>query len=429
MAVSGELSTMAFPELLQWLGGNSKSGFLEVERNKIRKRLVFRQGRIVSTASNDPREMLGHFLVSRGQITEDLLRIALSQQEQTGKPLGVTLVEMGVLTGDELLRNLAAQAEEILFGLFEWEDAVFRFEDVDDPPDAPFPLDVRVEDVLLRGMQRLDEVQRIRTVFREPGIVPERTDKLPPPEVFRNRIARRIYESIDGERTVAEIVLHAHGSEYVVTKFLFELHRTGLVRVREVRRVPITHPGVARAAAPGPPAGTVVDAPAAPTPTSTREADSGPSAMPARPGPAPSATLEPADAAAFRTPVENELEHARAAMARGDFADALAVLDRLYRQNPNNEPLRRLTQEAETAFVEKAWKHYLPADKVMVLARPIEDLESEDLTPQEMFLLSRIDGTWTVKAIVQISPIREVDALRVLKRMRDAGFVDLREPD
>ena len=56
-------------------------------------------------SSNDPREMLGHFLVSRGQITEDLLRIALSQQEQSRRPLGVTLVDMGVLTSEELVRR------------------------------------------------------------------------------------------------------------------------------------------------------------------------------------------------------------------------------------------------------------------------------------------------------------------------------------
>jgi hypothetical protein len=430
MAVGGDLSTMPFPELLQWLGGNGRSGLLEVERDKICKRLVLRQGRIVATASNDPREMLGHFLVSRGQITEDLLRIALAQQEETHKPLGVTLVDMGVLTSDELIRNLSAQAEETLFSLFEWDDAVFRFSAREDLPESPFPLDIRVEDVLLRGMQRFDEVRRIRTVFDAPGIVPVRTDKLPPPEVFRNRVARRIYEAIDGERTVAEILLHAHGSEYVVTKFLFELHRTGLLRIQEVR--------------PAPPTGPVADAPE-PTPAAAAaRRETLPRHTPAAPRPGPSeppprspvretpgrAVLPNSDGggAAFRTAFESALEVARTAMARGDFAEALEVLDGLYAEHPNDDSLRRLTQEAEAAFIDKAWKHYLPAERVVALTTPLDQLESQDLTPQEMFLLSRVDGTWTVKSIIQIAPIREVEALRVLKRMRDRGIIDLRDP-
>ena len=437
MAVSGDLSTMPFPELLQWLGGNGKTGPLEVERDKICKRLVFQGGRIVSTSSNDPREMLGHFLVSRGQITEDLLRIALSQQEQSRRPLGVTLVDMGVLTSEELVRNLSAQAEETLFSLFEWEDAIFRFETRESMPSGPFPVDIRVEDILLRGMQRFDEVTRIRTVFHSPAIVPERTDKLPPPEVFRNRMARRIYEAVDGERTVADILLHAHGSEYVVTKFLFELHRTGLIAVREPapapsREMPVTAVAAARAVVPEvPPDPPHVEPTAASTGAPTGESvtastvDEVEEVLELDPPPA----AETSGAESYRTNVESELEQARAAMGRSEFLAALTILDRLYGEHPDNDALRRLTQEAEAAFVDKAWKHYLPGEKIAVLARPIEELEGEDLTPQEMFLLSRIDGTWTLKSIIQIAPIREVDALRTLKRMRDRGVIELRDPE
>ena len=52
-----------------------------------------------------------------------------------------------------------------------------------------------------------------------------------------------------------------------------------------------------------------------------------------------------------------------------------------------------------------------------------------DLTPQEYFMLSRIDGTWNVKAVIQVAPIQEVEALRTLKRMREKGIIELRDPD
>ncbi len=47
------------------------------------------------------------------------------------------------------------------------------------------------------------------------------------------------------------------------------------------------------------------------------------------------------------------------------------------------------------------------------------------MSPTEFFLLSRIDGSWDIKSIVQIAPLRETDTLRTLKRMREAGIVEL----
>src|SRR6185436_19230489 len=105
----------------------------------------------------------------------------------------------------------------------------------------------------------------------------------------------------------------------------------------------------------------------------------------------------------------------------------IEILDRLYRSEPNHDPLRRLLAEAETAFVDKAYKHYLPAAKIPVLVRSLEDLSREQITPAEFFLLSRIDGVWNLKSIIQVSPLREVDALRAMKRMREKGFIELRD--
>ena len=120
---------------------------------------------------------------------------------------------------------------------------------------------------------------------------------------------------------------------------------------------------------------------------------------------------------------------ARQFMADGEFDAALEILDQIYRKNPNNESLRRLTQEAEVAFMEKARKYYMPEEKIPVLTRPVSELETEDLSPQEFFLLSRIDGSWDVRSIIQIAPIRDVEALRVLKKMRENGVIELRDPD
>jgi hypothetical protein len=124
----------------------------------------------------------------------------------------------------------------------------------------------------------------------------------------------------------------------------------------------------------------------------------------------------------------DDLDVARRLLNRGEFDAALDILDRAYKAQPGDEALRRLLVEAEASFVEKAYRHFLPPTKIVVLARRMESLTGEHLSPAEFFLLSRIDGSWNVKSIIQITPLREVDVLRTLKRMREKGVIDLKDP-
>ena len=442
MALVGTLSTMPLPDLLQWLGSGGKTGKLRVERNKIGKWILFRDGSIVASWSNEPRELLGQFLVSRGKINEQTLREALAVKENSEQQLGEILVSMGVIDHEELTRSLTAKAEETIFSLFDWEQAVFRFMDEEiDEATIAFPIDLRVEDVLLRGMQRLDESRRIRTVFNDPGIVLRQTGRTPSEQIRKNRMARTIYDAINGERTVAEILLHAHASEFLVTKFLFELYRNGFAEVAATREVAGPSPAPAplpEISVPSPPE----PVPSAPSPTSHSalavepavaevdtiifeelEEETAPAEVPAA-----AATAAPVAEPSVEVSLDSDLEVAGNLMSRGEFDAALEILNVTYKAHPGDETLGRLLAEAEACFLEKAYRHYVPPAKIPALLRPPEDLAQEQISPQEYFLLSRIDGVWDVKSIIQVSPIREVDVVRTLKRMREKGFIELRDP-
>ena len=493
MPLYGTLTSMPLPDLLQWLCNARVTGTLQVEKDRVSKSIHITKGMIVGCSSDDPPQRLGHFLLSRGKITEEQLREALHLQEISGQHLGMLLVQLGVLSPDELTVYLEAQAEDTIYSLFDWEDAVFRFQENENDPGNVFPVSLRVEDVLLRGLKRYDEMREIRGVFDDPGIVLERTGKEPPAAVSENRMGKSLWELVNGERTVAEILLQVHGSEYAVTKFLFELHRSGLVKIACVKPIaapdaaplaasvqpetratsPATIPAQAVTAAPAPAAAPQAMATSAAVAVEAQDisTDAAPPPvaqvvpvdetpveeeafedllaefepridLPAKEVPETGrlqadaeaveddasetglVTLEDSDAHAL----EHNLERARKLMSEGHFEKALDILDRTYREHPGDESLRRLTAEADAAFVEKAYRHYLPPAKVLVLTRETDSMETEDLSPSEFFLLSRIDGTWDIKSIIQIAPLRESDALRTLKRMRENGLIDLRDP-
>src|SRR5688572_12076495 len=80
VALSGTLSTFPLSDLLQWLGTAGKTGTLRVRGDRYTKTVYLKEGRIVSSASDDPTQQLGQFLLSHGRISEEDLRKGLETQ-------------------------------------------------------------------------------------------------------------------------------------------------------------------------------------------------------------------------------------------------------------------------------------------------------------------------------------------------------------
>jgi hypothetical protein len=214
-----------------------------------------------------------------------------------------------------------------------------------------------------------------------------------PADIASKAFPRKIYDLMDGRRSLADVILEAHSSEYNVCQVLYVLVQRGYAAIL----------GEARATlAPAPGAGT--DRPAPPPATAGTAADA--------PGPS----------------VEQSLALARECLGLGNAEEALALLDVLRDAGVKTPEMHALTQEAERYFVERAYRFYLPPGKVPVLRRPLESLVGEALSPEEVFLVSRVNGAWDLRAIMSISPLREVDALRALKKLRERGVIDLVEP-
>lgn len=373
MPVFGTVSSMDLPDLLQWAASARKTGGLHVEQAKVSRRIFFREGRISGCSSDDPPSLLGQFLLSRGKISEDILRETLNQQERNGGDLGSILVEAGFLTRDEIERCVAAKAEEMIIGLFEWKGAIFRFDEAMLAPAHAIQVDFSVEQVLMDGATRRDELEKTRAVFHDPGMVLTLTEHPPDPSTITDPMAERLYRMIDGKRTLGEILLHSHGSEFLVHKFLYQLLKAGLIKIKEVRSM-----------APDP--GT-------------------PAALP---------------------------DAVRAMLSRGEFEAALEILNAVYRERPEDGAIRSLLAKAETAFIEHLFREELPPSMTPILMHAAEALVEENLSPTEYFLISLIkDGTWNVQSLLWIAPMRGVDVLRGLKRLVDreiVAMIDSAEP-
>ena len=79
---------MSLVDLLQFLAAGRKSGTLKFDHGKITKQIYFKNGMIVGSKSNDPREYLGQVLLHYGKVDEVQLKIARELQRTSGAKLG-----------------------------------------------------------------------------------------------------------------------------------------------------------------------------------------------------------------------------------------------------------------------------------------------------------------------------------------------------
>ena len=160
MPIRGDLQTMSAAELLQFLALGEKTGSLEVWSPTTTVRLVFRQGKIVASASSDPQQQIGELLVRQGHIDEEERRRALEAQEQLGLSFGKLLAKIGAITEFDLVRVLRTKVEHEVADMFGWKDAEFLFI-ADDLPTTDFlPLRLDPIALIIEAGRRQDEVHR-----------------------------------------------------------------------------------------------------------------------------------------------------------------------------------------------------------------------------------------------------------------------------
>ena len=369
--LTGSLKTMSLPDLLQWAGSGRKTGTLSLKSGPLHKRIYFQNGAIIGSSSNDTREYLGQFMLSEGIITEQQLKDAFDLQARTKVMLGRILVKKGLVSEPKVSEILRLKAEETIYSLFLWADSDFVFLENELPPGDQVLISIRVEDVLMEGLRRYDTSKKIRQLLPHNGVILRKTTTPLPPDISSKAFPKRIYDMVDSRRSLADITLETHASEYNVCQVLYVMVQKGYLEVGK--------------------------------------------------GTAQKAARQPADSP------QALMEAAKELIKSGDSEGALVILEKARRATGKNPEMNALIQVAEEHFIDKAYRHYLPPKKIPVLKKPLESLVNQDLSPEEGFLVSRVNGSWDLRSIITISPLREVDALRAFKKLRERGIIDLVE--
>jgi hypothetical protein len=370
MGLTGNLKTMALAEVLQWLSQGQKSGTLVFHGRAAEKRIFFQEGRIISTSSTDPKEHLGHFLVAHGYIDEATLSRAVRMQEEQKTLLGKILVDLGAISEGDLSQILLLKAEESIYDIFTWTEGEFRFLDGELPKMTMVPLWLDVTGLILEGVQRVDEWRRIRERIPSDQCVPVAITQLVADE--ERQYDQYILDLVNDDRTIAEIALESHAAEFHVFKAIFEQAKTGAIKVVRPRGRPGSSSGTQEVAALS-----------------------------------PDALLATAKEHQAAGRFEQALRHARAAT----------------NLEPENRRLLGELKKIEEAIAKQVASAGITPQSVPLLAKPLHELTSVAFTPQEGFILSRINGSYDIASIQKISPMPALDAQLVFLKLVQGGHV------
>jgi hypothetical protein len=384
MAITGNLETMSLAELLQWLANGRQTGTLIVDNGSVEKKIFLRNGAVLSSSSSDPRGFLGHFLVSKGVISEEDLAKAMAIQSEQGMLLGEILVEGGAIDQEMLDYMLRLKAEENIYDLFAWEQGHFEFLDNELPEYELVPMSANITGLVMEGMRRIDMTKEMAKVIPSTQCVPVSMGSLLDEDEM-DFGWRGVLEAVDDDRSVEDICLHTHSSEFFVCDVLFRKMREGKIKIVRPRVI-------------------------APDPQ------------------VPAAAAAKGGASAGPTNAQALISEAMVHLKLGVYEAAARHLGAATSLDPHNRELAMVIKELESEVMAGLEKDGVRYEKTPILETTLDDLRAMSFSPEEGFILSRINGTSDIASIVKISPLSEIDSLLVFWKLSQSGQISLKDP-
>jgi len=366
----GSLGVLSLADLVDLLARRSATGSVTCERGTVRKTIHLRDGAAVGAASNDPREFLGQFLVNYGHVSEEQLTQAFRVQEETKVRLGRVLVQVGLVPRETLRDVLAIKIRETLLDVYLWDSGVFSFDDEPPPRSDEDDPTIPLADIAREAEFRATAWSAFRGEFPSGAAALEVDESKVPAGLGPGTIDGRVLALARDGRTVDEIGLALHATEFHLYQRLYALARQGVLRAS---------------------AGAV---------SAVTRAE----------------TVAAADL----------VDRARGLLADGRAGDAELVASKAVELAPSSGPARSLLAEVERVLAATLRATLFDPPRTPRLRVPPAEIPGLRLSSSDKYLLSRCDGKRDVRALAAIAPMREIDVLKAIRRFADAELLELR---
>ncbi len=165
--LQGSIEKFTLPEIFQLIAVSRKSGTLGIQKDESIVMIYFRNGDIVYGYGPRQTFHLGQLLKERGLLTAQQLDEAVIAQARTDNSLrlGEILIKKHFIDRADLEKVVREQIEQLLYSLLAWQSGSFKFYEDQFPTEEEITVNLSVENVILEGLRRHDEMSMIRDVL------------------------------------------------------------------------------------------------------------------------------------------------------------------------------------------------------------------------------------------------------------------------
>jgi hypothetical protein len=233
--LNGNMKDVGFPKLLVYLNRNRKTGILTVKTPSFTKKIYIHKGDAVFASSTDDDERLGETLIKMGKITLEQYDRSVEILKKTGKRQGDILVELGYLTPQDIVWGVKYQVKDIIYSLFQLQDAEYEFIERELSSAALITLKMSMGNLIYEGVKRIENLNRIRKELPDMNTV--LTLSSDPVSLFQDVVFsssdKKMLFMVDGKKTVKEIIDSSFSNSFQAMKTLYVLWSTGILEERK----------------------------------------------------------------------------------------------------------------------------------------------------------------------------------------------------
>ncbi len=153
----GPLLNISFGEVLKRIALEERSGDLQVISGRIIKTVYFDRGFVVFAASNLKRDRLGESLIEAGRISRREFAMASELMKTSRRKFGQALVQAGLMSEEELGRQVATQVNRVLFSLFKVRNGIYSFDERPTIIPVELMVSLSIYRILLDGIRRMTD--------------------------------------------------------------------------------------------------------------------------------------------------------------------------------------------------------------------------------------------------------------------------------
>lgn len=231
--MQGTLSPGVLPGLLRDLYLGRKTGLVHFTRAEERRSVGFRRGHISHASTNLAADHLGETLVRLGRLSQaDHARCdELMRREE--KRLGQALLELGLMTKEQVEESLVLHVREVLLRVFAWDQGSYSFEEQPEQPAGDEDVSQRLStgEMILEAVRRVQDPDVVRYALGEMDrVLALSSDPLLRfQKIMLSPVDGFLLSRVDGTLSAREVIALAPVSAHETEKSLFGLLCTGVV--------------------------------------------------------------------------------------------------------------------------------------------------------------------------------------------------------